>query len=183
MRKVLGFCGLPGSGKSTAIESIQKFGNVVIMGDIVREEVKKRNLPLTDENLGTIAKEWRQKYGKGIIAKKCVELIENKTADIIFIDGLRSMAEVRIFRKKWKFPVIAIIISQEKRFNIIKSRARKDDPQSIEELTSRDRREIQFGLKEVIENADFTIMNDSTKKSLKKKTKKLVVKVLNNYSK
>jgi len=180
MKMLLGFCGLPGSGKSTAIESIKDLGKIIIMGNIVRREVQKRNMPLIDENLGIVAKSLREKYGKGIIAKKCVDLIKKQKDNIFFIDGLRSMDEVKVFRNHWKFPVIAITISLEKRYKIIKNRSRKDDPKSIRELKLRDQREMKFGLKEVIENADFTIVNESTKKKLKKK-RRLVLNILKVY--
>ncbi|MHA1527044.1 MAG: AAA family ATPase, partial [Promethearchaeota archaeon] len=52
--KVLGFCGLPGSGKSTIIEAIEDLGKVITMGDVIRNEAKKRKITLNDENLGTI---------------------------------------------------------------------------------------------------------------------------------
>ncbi len=181
MKKLIGFCGLPGSGKSTAIESINDLGKIIIMGNIVRNELQERNIPLTDENLGNIAKSLREKYGKGIIAKKCVELIKKQNNIVLFIDGLRSMEEVKVFRNYWKFPIIAITTSQKKRFNIIRKRARKDDPKSLEELILRDQREMNFGLKEVIEKADFTIINDTTKKDLKKKTRRLVLSILKDY--
>jgi dephospho-CoA kinase len=183
MKKLLGFCGLPGSGKSTAMKSIEDLGRIIIMGDIVRNEVQKINMPLIDENLGKVAKNLREKYGKGIIAKKCVELIKNQNDNVFFIDGLRSMEEVKVFRSHWKFPVIAITISQKKRYHIIKNRSRKDDPKSLKELKLRDQREMKFGLKELIEKADFTIINDSTKEDLKKRTRSLVLNILKEYQK
>ena len=73
---LIGFCGLPGSGKSTALEAVKDLGIVINMGDLVRHEVKKRNLPMTDEVLGKIAKELRKKEGLGVLAKKCIELIK-----------------------------------------------------------------------------------------------------------
>ena len=179
--KVLAICGLPGAGKSTAIDAIRNLGSVIIMGDIIRNEAKKRKLEPTSENLGKIAKEFRLKYGSNIIAEKCVDLINKQYNNIIFIDGLRSMAEVKVFRKYWKFPIIAIVLEEKRRFKRLFERARSDDPKSIDDLKDRDKREIEFGLEEVLNNADYTIKNDSTKEDLKERIRKLVLDLIHNY--
>ncbi|TXT67148.1 MAG: Dephospho-CoA kinase [Promethearchaeota archaeon] len=180
-KRVIGFCGLPGSGKSTAIEAIADLGKIVTMGDVIRKEAIERGLSLTDENLGFVAKDLREVYGNNIIAKRCIHIIKSQSQDVIFIDGLRSMDEVEVFRGHWRFPVVAIIISQQKRFEIIRNRARDDDPSSLEELELRDEREIQFGLKEVIEKANFRIANEGSITQLKKETRQKVKKILKIY--
>ncbi|TXT61030.1 MAG: Dephospho-CoA kinase [Promethearchaeota archaeon] len=176
---VLGFCGLPGSGKSTAIKAIDDWGVVLNMGDIVREEAKKKNISETDENLGKIAQNLRKVEGKGVLAKICIEKIRKSNNSIFFIDGLRSWEEVKIFRKYWKFPIIAIKTNLEKRFKIIKKRDRKDDPDTIKELRKRENRELNFGLDKVIKNADYEILNNSTKMALRKSTREIVKKIIN----
>ncbi|TFG00336.1 MAG: flagellar hook-basal body complex protein FliE [Promethearchaeota archaeon] len=180
---VLGFVSLPGAGKSTALKAVDDLGPIVTMGDIIREETKKRGLPLTDKNLGFVASDLRKKEGKGIIAKLCMTRIKQKKSNVVFVDGLRSLKEVELFQQYWTFPVIAIKISQEKRFEIIKKRNRDDDPTTLEELKQRDKREINFGLQKVIDNADYVIYNDSTEEKLKKKTRQKVFEIIKNYSK
>ncbi|TKJ18608.1 MAG: dephospho-CoA kinase [Promethearchaeota archaeon Loki_b32] len=179
--KVLTIVGYPGSGKTTAIESIEDLGVVVSMGDVVRNEAKKRNLEPSGATIGNIAKELREKGGPAIIAEKCVELIKEVNSKIIFVDGVRSLFEVNIFRRFWKFPIIAIIVDEEQRFNRLFERGRRDDPKSFEDLKERDKREIEFGLDKVLENADYTIKNNSTIEDLKRKTRKMVIDIINNY--
>jgi dephospho-CoA kinase len=179
--KIIGFCGLPGSGKSTAIEAIVDLGKIVTMGDVIRDEAKKRNIEPSGENLGKIAKDLRELGGPSAIAKKCIESIKNSDDEIIIIDGIRSFYEVREFRKEWKFPLVAIELSDQERFKRLYERARSDDSKSVEQIKQRDEREIGFGLKEVINKADHKIQNNSTIKELKKKTRKLVVEILQNY--
>ncbi|HIC87630.1 MAG TPA: hypothetical protein EYP03_05445, partial [Aquificae bacterium] len=77
--RVIAFVGLPLSGKSTAAKVAEEMGiPVVCMGDMVREEAKRRGLALTDENLGKIANELRQKEGMDAIAKRCIPIIREK---------------------------------------------------------------------------------------------------------
>ncbi|MBN1215843.1 MAG: AAA family ATPase [Candidatus Lokiarchaeota archaeon] len=179
--KIIGFCGLPGSGKSTALDAIKNLGYILNMGDIIREEANKRGKIHTDIELGKIAKELRKKSGLGIIAQKCIEKIKDINQEIIFIDGLRSWEEIIVFRKQWKFPIIAITINEEKRFNHIKERARGDDPTTYQELLKRDKRETNFGLKKLIESADYEISNNSSLRDLREKTIKKIKEIIENY--
>ena len=179
--KILAIVGLPGSGKTTAIEAIRDLGVVVTMGDIVRNEVKRRNIEPSGSNLGKMAEQLRKNEGPGIIAKKCVDLIMKQKDNIIFIDGIRSMAEINIFRKNWRFPIIAIIVDEKKRFRRLFKRSRSDDPKNLEELKERDNRELKFGFDEVLEEADYIINNNSTVDELKRKAKDVVLKIIQNY--
>ena len=108
-------------------------------------------------------------------------LSPGKNKEIVFVDGVRSFSEVNIFRRYWKFPIIAIIVDEEKRFRHLFERNRSDDPKSLEDLKERDKREIEFGLDKVLENADYKIPNNSSIEDLKKKTRKIVVNIINNY--
>ena len=179
--KVLGFCGLPGSGKSTIIEAIEDLGKVITMGDVIRNEAKKRDITLIDENLGKIAKELREIGGPNIIAEKCVEWIKELKTNLIFIDGLRSMAEVNIFRKYWKFPIIAIVVDDKLRFKSLTESDRSDDPKNIKQLKERDKREIEFGLKEVITNSNFQFKNDLPVNESKKRARTLILQIIDDY--
>ncbi|MBY8991014.1 MAG: AAA family ATPase [Candidatus Lokiarchaeota archaeon] len=178
--KICAIVGKPGSGKTTAIDSIRDLGLVVTMGDIIRNEVKKRNLEPSRNNVGKMAKELRENEGPAIVAEKCVELIKLKKEEIIFVDGVRSLFEVNVFRKYWKFPIIAIVVNEKKRFKWLFERGRSDDPRNIDDLKERDQRETQFGLEEVINKADFFIENNSSVEELKKKTRKIILEIINS---
>ncbi len=179
--KVLGICGLPGSGKSTAIDAVKDLGIVITMGDVIRKEAKLRNMDPTSDNLGQLSKELREKGGSEIVAKKCVEMINELRTEIIIIDGVRSFEEINVFRKLWKFPLIAIKLNDEKRFQRLTERGRSDDPTKLKDLRERDNREIGFGLKEVIKKANYKIINDSTIEELKKKSRELVLNIIQSY--
>ena len=179
--KVIGFCGKSGSGKTKALEYIADLGPIVTMGDVIRNEAKTRNIELSSENLGKIAIDLREKYGQDIVAKRCVELIKSLNKEVVFVDGMRSKIEINVFREEWKFPIVAIELGEQERFNRLLARGRSDDPKSINELRARDKRENNFGLDEVIKAANYTIINDKSNKSLKKNIRKLVKKILKSY--
>jgi len=164
--KIIAFVGLPLSGKSTAAKVAEELGiPVVVMGDIVREEVKRRGLELTDENAGKVATELREKEGMDAIAKRCIPIIREKAKEkgIVVVDGIRGIAEVERFKKEFGDDFILINIESpiEMRFERALKRKRDDDIKTIEELKKRDERELSWNMGEAIKVANFTIENTS----------------------
>jgi len=164
--KLIAFVGLPLSGKSTAAKVAEELGiPVVVMGDIVREEVRRRGLELTDENAGKIATELREKEGMDAIAKRCIPIIREKAKEkgIVVVDGIRGIAEVERFKKEFGDDFILINIESpiELRFERALKRKRDDDIKTIEELKKRDERELSWNMGEAMKVANFTIENAS----------------------
>lgn len=180
--RVIAFVGLPLSGKSTASKVAEEMGiPVVCMGDIVREEAKRRGLALTDENLGKIANELRQKEGMDAIAKRCIPIIREKGKDIgvVVIDGIRGIAEVERFKKEFgnDFILINIEAPLEVRFQRALKRGRSDDIKSIEELKRRDERELSWNMSEAIKIANFTIENTSSLEDFREKVRDILTQL------
>ena len=180
--KVIGFCGLPGSGKSTALESVEDLGIIVNMGDVVRNEAMKKNIEQTDENLGQLAKTLRIEGGDDVIAEKCVDMIQNSQSEIVLVDGIRSTYELNVFRNYWTFPLIVIEAYEANRHQRIIERARDDDSKSVLDIKKREEREIGFGLLELIQEADYIVKNNSTIQDLKKNTRKLIKELIKKYA-
>ncbi len=162
--RVIAFVGLPLSGKSTAAKVAEEMGiPVVCMGDIVREEAKRRGLPQTDENLGKIAEELRRKEGMDAIAKRCIPIIREKGMEtgVVVVDGIRGIAEVERFKREFgeDFILINIEAPLEIRFQRALKRKRSDDITTIEDLKKRDERELSWNMGEAMKIANFTIEN------------------------
>lgn len=75
--QLIGIVGLPGAGKSTALEAVQNYGPIFIMGNVVREELVKRGIEYTSENLGNLSKQLRQEFGENVIAMKIIEKVKD----------------------------------------------------------------------------------------------------------
>lgn len=177
--KIIAFVGLPLSGKTTAARVAEEMGiPVVVMGDIVREEVRKRGLELNDENAGKVASELRAKEGMDTIAKRCVPKIREKLSEhgVVVIDGIRGIAEVEHFRKVFgeDFVLINIESPLEIRFQRSLSRKREDDISTIEELKRRDERELSWSMEEAMKAADFTVENLSDLETFREKIRDLL---------
>ena len=180
-RIVLGVAGMPGAGKGTVREIVQKMGySVVVMGDEIREEAKRRNLKPTPENLGMIMLKLREEEGPAAIAKRCIPKME-KMKEKVVVEGIRSLHEVDEFKKHFpNFTLIAIHASPETRFRRLFQRKRSDDPKRWETFRERDLRELSVGIGAAIATADQIIVNEGSKVQLKRKTREVLKEVLGN---
>jgi dephospho-CoA kinase len=177
---VVGLAGMPGAGKGVFRKTIQKLGYpVVTMGDVVREEVQRRNLEPTPENLGKTMLNLRELEGPAVIAKRCIPKLENLTGPVVVIDGIRSLVEVNEFKKHFpNFVLLAIHASPQTRYKRLVRRKRSDDPQDWETFMQRDQRELGIGMGAVISVADYMIINEGTIRHLHQKTLTFIGKVL-----
>lgn len=158
-KKIIGLVGMPGSGKSTALEIAKSYGEVIVMGDSLRLELKNRGIEITPESLGALSKELREKEGPSAIANRCIEKIKASLSQVVFVDGLRSMDELNYFRGQFEMLMVAVIAPDNLRHRWLLSRKRSDDGTTIEKIQERDAREIAFGIQAAIDNADFVINN------------------------
>ena len=156
---------MPGAGKSTIAEGLKPKGySSINMGNVVREEAKKRNLEPTRSNLGKLMLELREKHGPGAIAELLKSQIEFSTADVILIDGIRSNDEIEVLRKFGNVKLLAIHASTDTRFDFLQKRGRTDDPQTKEHFEERDNRELGVGISNPIALSDDAISNTNLTK-------------------
>lgn len=170
--KIIAFTGMPHSGKSEAVRIAKEKGiPVVRMGDMIWDETKNRGLELTDKNVGKVANDMREKHGKNIWARRTVDVIKKlNERKYIVIDGIRNSEEIQYFKKKLcnDMMIIAIEAPIELRIKRALSRGRTDDSSNIKKIEERDKRELGWGLGDVISLADIIISNEGTLEELRK---------------
>lgn len=179
--KVIAFAGMPFSGKSEAV-SIAKEMNIPIirMGEYVWEETKSKGLELNDYNVGNTADTMRKKYGMDIWAKKTLEKIKSiKKGKILIIDGIRNIEEIETFEKELgnNFLLIAIQATDEIRYKRAMNRGREDDSKDLKLIKERDKRELSWGLGNVIASADIVITNQGSIDEFKKRINEVFNKI------
>jgi len=168
---VVGVAGMPGAGKAEIAKVAKQEGySVVVMGNEIREETKRRGLEPTPENIGKIMLKLREEEGPTVVAKRCVPKIANASADMVLVDGIRSLHEVYEFEKNFpQFVLIAVHSSPETRFGRLFRRRRSDDPKGWKVFIERDLRELSVGQGSVIAMADHMIVNEGTLEEFKAK--------------
>lgn len=179
--KIVAITGMPGAGKSTAAQALVKIGwQRVVMGDVVREETRRRGLPEDEKHTGEVMKDLRRQHGEAAIADLCLKSIKKSGSERVVVDGIRSVAEVNAFKKGADFLLIAVHASRARRFSFLKGRGRSDDPESYGMFLRRDERELEIGIGNAIALADEVISNEhSSPEELSAQTLKLVERWLN----
>ncbi|MEZ0290850.1 MAG: AAA family ATPase [Sulfolobales archaeon] len=157
--------GLPGSGKSIVSTVARECGlPVYTMGDIVREEILRRGLQASPQVFRRVSIILREELGLDAIAKLTLDKIcrsVDPRSEYIVIDGVRSLDEVRFFKRHFKECIIlAIHASPQTRFSRLSKRGREDDPRDWSEFESRDLQELSLGIGSVIALADIVLLNE-----------------------
>lgn len=159
--QVMGISGMPGSGKSIVSDLAAEKGAIIVsMGDIVREEAKKRG-----EGSKETAKNLRAEHGPYIVSeltiKKIKKLQDEGIENLIIVEGIRSHHEVEMFKENFdNFIILSVFTNPEIRFERLKKRMREDDSQEYSEFEKRDHNELGFGIGTVIALSDKMIINE-----------------------
>ena len=166
----MGVSGLPGCGKSFVSDiAIEKGAIIVSMGDIIREEAKKRNEP-TKETAVNLRKEFGNDIVSELTIKKIKKLQEDDNPNLVIIEGIRSLHEVDMFKENFEdFFILSVFANENLRFERLKKRNREDDSQDYEGFQKRDRTELGFGIGDVISLSDKILINESDIESYQKK--------------
>ena len=176
--QVMGISGLPGSGKSLVSEIAIKRGAVIVsMGDIIREEAKKRG-----ESTKETAQKLREEFGQYIVSeltiKKVKKLQEEDPESKIIVEGIRSPHEVDMFKEKFEdFIILSIFANPSLRFERLKLIMREDDSTDYAEFKNRDQMELDFGIGDVISLSDKIIINESDLESYINKINEFLDKI------
>jgi len=164
VKKIVATAGLPGAGKALFSEVAVEYGcPVFVCGDVVREETRKRGMPLTPSNMGAVMLKIREEEGPAVISKRLIPKIDASQCDLVVVEGVRSLEEVEELRTRYgNVTVVAIHASPQIRFDRLRIRDREDDPKAWDEFETRDQRELNVGLGKMIALADEMIVNEGT---------------------
>lgn len=174
--KLIIMTGMPGAGKSEVANAFQKANiPVIVMGDVIRREVRRQGLEETPANTRRVMLELREKDGPGAVAKHCVGDLVSLDSPIVVIEGCRSLAEIDVFDDcAENVSIICVHSSPKARFERLRQRQRDDDPEDWETFRERDIRELSVGLGSVISLSDIMIVNEGTIEDLRSISKEIV---------
>jgi len=172
---LIGLTGTNGAGKGEVAEYFKKRSyKYFSLSDLIREELKRSGKKPTRNNLIKIGNKLRKKFGADILARKVMKKIKGKA----IIDSIRNPQEVEYLRKQENFILLAVDAPPEVRYERVKKRGRDESASTLEEFIAKEEEEMagsEMGqqLRQCMEMADRTIINDSTLKDLHRKLEKL----------
>ncbi len=168
---------MAGAGKTEFAQYCKSLGiPVVQMGDLVREKVAEYGLEMTGKNVARVANEERLKRGNDVWARRTVKKVGHGNT---VIDGTRSEAEVAHFRSHFgkNAVVVTVYASARTRYERLRARNREDVPMTQGEFDERDRRELGWGLGNVIALSDRVVGNEGTIEELRQSIKELLMEL------
>lgn len=157
---IYGVTGMPLAGKTTVAEIIQSKGfELVDMGDIVRKEMEKRDIPAG--KTGDFVNQQREEHGMDAIAKLTVPYLEEIESSDIVITGMRSLEEKDLFEEELgdKVEIIAVWASPGTRKKRKQERMREEDIQG-DNFYERDKRELENGVGDLMALSKNIILNE-----------------------
>ncbi len=177
-RLIIGLTGAPSAGKDTVATHLSKLGFTHIStSGIIREEMRKENLPLDRSHVSHYAIKSRHERGPDYLAKIAASKVNGNAV----ISGLRNIKEVEFLREEFgpDFVLITVEAPIETRYKWALERKRVGDDISFdqfkaEEDAERNGDEFAHQVDALIAMADKVIVNDGTRDDLLKKTEKLV---------
>ena len=158
--KIFIIVGMPASGKNVArVYAEKKNVPYYATGDIVRAEIKKRDIKPDPAGMARISDELRGEDGMGVTRLALAAALSEK-GGAVFLEGMRSWPEIELIRKGAPCVVVAFVAPRQLRKERIISRGRADD--SVDAFDERDRREIAYGASIPVALADEYILNTGT---------------------
>ncbi len=169
--KILALVGLPGSGKSTAVEHFTEKGYPkVYFGGVVFEAMEKAGIEITPENEKAFRVSFREEHGKDVVANRIIEQIKNLAAagqHRIIADGLYTWTEYKILKQAFPGELILVSIVAPRHVRYHRLEQRPIRPFTASEAYDRDVHEIENIEKAgPIAIADHFIINDGSMESL-----------------
>ncbi len=178
--KVVSIVGMAGAGKSEVARLFEENGFIRIrFGDVTDEEVRKRGLELNEENERFIRELLRKEYGMSAYARLNLSRINlaRKQSDVV-IDGLYSWEEYTFLETYYGEDLYVVAVWASPRTRYARLTDRSNRRLTLEEAANRDRAEVEnIDKGGPIAMADFTIVNESSLKDLRKEVKGVISKL------
>jgi len=177
---IIGLTGTNAAGKTTIVDYlVSKSFASFSLSDIIREELTKRGLVISRENLIKVGNELREKFGSSVLADRIKSKINSKK---VVIDSIRNPAEVESLRQLSNFFLLAIDAPVEMRFERAKKRGRLENVSALEEFIEMENREksqvyTQQNISACMDLADFKIMNSGNQEELLKRIDQILEQI------
>lgn len=162
--KLIGIGGTNGSGKDTVSKFLADNNYLFVsVSDLLRDEAKKRGLPLEREILRSISAQWRREYGLGILVDRAVELYKNQEDKYVGVVAtpMRNVGEAkRIHELGGK--LIWVDADPKIRYERIRSRNRSaEDDKTFEQFLQEEQDEMhQAGDEATLDSAGVKAIAD-----------------------
>lgn len=170
MKKIFGFVGRGGTGKGTASDYLVKKYNAGYYrySAILQQLTDRLYLEPTRDNLIRMSEAVRREFGEDTLARVISRDVENDSARIVVVDGIRRLADIVYLQKLPGFILVNITAEPKIRLTRIRARAQKPDDaaKTLEQFLADEQRSTEKSIDEVIGHAEIILDNNGSLENL-----------------
>ncbi|GIU69328.1 MAG: hypothetical protein KatS3mg002_0564 [Candidatus Woesearchaeota archaeon] len=164
---VIGITGTIASGKDVVASILKEKGfQVISLGEIIRDELSSKGIPITRKSQQDLGNQLRKEFGGQILAEKALKKFQSYSTPLV-INGIRNVDEIKYLRENADFHLIGIDAPLEIRWERLKKRNRDSDLLNHDRFVIDDARDKGFNeplngqqVGMCLVHADFLISND-----------------------
>jgi len=180
---ILGIIGFNGCGKTTVAEYLKDKHQAEIFGfsGPLREVLNLLLLEKTRENLQLLSRILRENFGQDLLSKILVNRVNNATAEVVCIEGVRRPKDVDYLREIPNFHLLGIETDEKICYDRMIKRGQNagENNMTFEQFQVERSAESETLIGEVAKEASFTITNNGTKEEFYQKIEDVLINMKN----
>jgi len=181
MKIIIGLVGEISAGKTTITDYLKEKNNAISFrfSDMLRDVLDRMYIEKNRKNLQGISTILRQEFGDDTMSRVIAEDVKNSTEDFIIIEGIRRPTDITYLREVPEFKFVAVNADKELRYKrlIERSENADDKTKTWEQFQEDGKQEAESKVKEIANQADFTIDNNGTLEELYKQIDEIINKI------
>lgn len=178
---ILGLVGPIASGKGAMKKYIEEkyAGKDCRFSTILRDVLSRIDVQNSRDNLQRVSTVLRQTFGEDLLSRAIVKDAQNIEADVVVIDGVRRMADIKYLQEMDNFFLLAINADPQVRFERLRGRNENegDDSKTYEQFLADHEAEADREVPQVMKGAKFSIDNSGGWASLFSQIDEIINKI------
>ncbi len=177
---IIGICGTLSAGKSTVAKILVDKGfKHFSVRDFLVQEITKRGVDVTRDNMVEVANELRARYGPSYVVEQLYDMGKAAGGNII-IESIRNVGEVENLKSKNDFFLLGVNASSQLRYKRLIERGGIIDNIGYEQFVSEEEREMnnpdpnKQNISKCFEMSDYVIDNEGGLEELKEKVERIL---------
>ena len=178
---ILGLVGPIASGKDTVKKYLEKkYGATGCrFSSILRDILERIDLPNSRENMQGLSTILRQKFGEDILAKAIASDAIKLKSNIVVVDGVRRMADIKFLKNTPGFYLVAVDAEPKIRYERLVKRGENagDAKKTYSQFLKDHQYETELDVPMLMKKAKYKLDNDGSPADLCKQIDELIAKL------
>lgn len=175
---ILGITGEMACGKGTIAEYVvdRYDGSAHRFSTMLRDVLDRLHIEQTRENIVNISTMLRKTFGEDIMAKTMKQDAEGDAHEIVVVEGVRRMDDIKYLKALPHFKLVYIDASIEKRYERVVKRVENvgESKKTFDEFKQAHQYETEIQIPGLKEYSDYVINNDGEFEELYKQIDEIV---------